>query len=142
MRKEVVHVCCLVITSTYHLYQVHAKAVLKDVEGAVPDEAPMMIWDDEIELGWSADEREGLREMGGFEARHSKYTVALRTVASRRAIVSILWLLRAVALLTGASRRLSTIRWMYSHVTTAHYGLLRLTIYRLQRLTMGYYGLL
>ena len=92
MRKEVVHVCCLVITSTYHLYQVHAKAVLKDVEGAVPDEAPMMIWDDEIELGWSADEREGLREMGGFEARHSKYTVALRTVASRRAIVSILWL--------------------------------------------------
>ena len=76
MRKEVVHVCCLVITSTYHLYQVHAKAVLKDVEGAVPDEAPMMIWDDEIELGWSADEREGLREMGGFEARHSKYTVA------------------------------------------------------------------
>lgn len=126
MRKEVVHVCCLLITSTYHLYQVHAKAVLKDVEGAVPDEAPMMIWDDEIELGWSADEREGLREMGGFEARHSKYTVALRTVA----------------LLTVASRRLSTIRWMYSHVTTAHYGLLRLTIYRLQRLTMGYYGLL
>ena len=49
--------------------QVHAKAVLKDVEGAVPDEAPMMIWDDEIELGWSADEVEALREMGGFEAR-------------------------------------------------------------------------
>ena len=48
--------------------QVHAKAVLKDVEGAVPDEAPMMIWDDEIELGWSADEVEALREMGGFEA--------------------------------------------------------------------------
>ena len=47
----------------------HAKAVLKDVEGAVPDEAPMMIWDDEIELGWSADEVEALREMGGFEAR-------------------------------------------------------------------------
>ena len=51
-------------------YQVHAKTVLKDVEGAVPDEAPMMIWDDEIELGWSSDEIEGLREMGGFEARH------------------------------------------------------------------------
>ena len=51
--------------------QVHAKAVLKDVEGAVPDEAPMMIWDDEIDLGWSEIEREGLREMGGFEARHS-----------------------------------------------------------------------
>lgn len=48
--------------------QVHAKAVLKDVEGAVPDEAPMMIWDDEIDLGWSSDEKEALREMGGFEA--------------------------------------------------------------------------
>ena len=54
--------------------QVHAKAVLKDVEGAVPDEAPMMIWDDEIDLGWSEIEREGLREMGGFEARHSEYS--------------------------------------------------------------------
>ena len=49
--------------------QVHAKAVLKDVEGAVPDEAPMMIWDDEIDLGWSAEEADGLKEMGGFEAR-------------------------------------------------------------------------
>jgi len=49
--------------------QVHAKAVLRDVEGAVPDEAPMMIWDDEIDLGWSADEVAALREMGGFEAR-------------------------------------------------------------------------
>ena len=49
--------------------EVHAKAVLKDVEGAVPDEAPMMIWDDEIELGWSSDEIAGLLEMGGFEAR-------------------------------------------------------------------------
>ena len=47
----------------------HAKAVLKDVEGAVPDEAPMMIWDDEIDLGWSSDEVAALREMGGFEAR-------------------------------------------------------------------------
>lgn len=55
-------------------YQVHAKTVLKDVEGAVPDEAPMMIWDDEIELGWSSDEIEGLREMGGFEARPYIYT--------------------------------------------------------------------
>ena len=58
----------------YHPLQVHAKAVLKDVEGAVPDEAPMMIWDDEIELGWSSDEIEGLREMGGFEARPYIYT--------------------------------------------------------------------
>ena len=41
--------------------QVHAKAVLKDVEGAVPDEAPMMIWDDEIDLGWSSDEVAALR---------------------------------------------------------------------------------
>ena len=47
----------------------HAKAVLKDVEGAVPDEAPMMIWDDEIDLGLSSDEVAALREMGGFEAR-------------------------------------------------------------------------
>ena len=49
--------------------QVHAKAVLKDVEGAVPDEAPMMIWDDEIDLSLSSDEVAALREMGGFEAR-------------------------------------------------------------------------
>ena len=39
------------------------------MEGAVPDEAPMMIWDDEIDLGWSSDEVAALREMGGFEAR-------------------------------------------------------------------------
>ena len=66
-RCERRYACYLVITPP----QVHAKAVLKDVEGAVPDEAPMMIWDDEIDLGWSEIEREGLREMGGFEARHS-----------------------------------------------------------------------
>ena len=49
--------------------QVHAKAVLRDVEGAVPDDAPMMIWDDEVALGWSAEEVAALHEMGGFEAR-------------------------------------------------------------------------
>ena len=82
--------------------QVHAKAVLKDVEGAVPDEAPMMIWDDEIDLGWSEIEREGLREMGGFEARHSseyshseyshsEYTVDALTMA----YYGLLWLTMA-----------------------------------------------
>ena len=39
------------------------------MEGAVPDDAPMMIWDDEVDLGWSAEEVKALREMGGFEAR-------------------------------------------------------------------------
>jgi hypothetical protein len=101
VRKEVVHVCCLLITSTYHLYQVHAKAVLKDVEGAVPDEAPMMIWDDEIELGWSADEREGLREMGGFEARHSKYTVWLYVLW-----LYLLWLRGALVQYGGCTHML------------------------------------
>ena len=81
----------------YHPYQVHAKAVLKDVEGAVPDEAPMMIWDDEIELGWSSDEIEGLREMGGFEACHYILTMPLYTYYGvlwlrGAAIVSILWM--------------------------------------------------
>lgn len=28
----------------------------------------MMIWEDEISLGWSPEEEEGLREMGGWEA--------------------------------------------------------------------------
>ena len=39
------------------------------MEGAVPDDAPMMIWDDEVALGWSAEEVAALHEMGGFEAR-------------------------------------------------------------------------
>ena len=92
--------------------QVHAKAVLKDVEGAVPDEAPMMIWDDEIDLGWSEIEREGLREMGGFEARHSseyshseyshsEYTVDALTMA----YYGLLWLTMAYYGLLWLTRR-------------------------------------
>ena len=37
--------------------EIHAKAVLRDALGAVPMEAPMMIWEDEIDLGWSDEER-------------------------------------------------------------------------------------
>ena len=48
--------------------EIHAKAMLRDPHGAVPMEAPMMIWDDEIAIPWSAEEREALLEMGGFEA--------------------------------------------------------------------------
>ena len=43
--------------------------MLRDVRGAVPAEAPMMIWDDEIRISWAEDEAEALREMGGFEVR-------------------------------------------------------------------------
>ncbi len=48
--------------------EVHAKAVLRDADGAVPDEAPMTIWQDDVQLEWSADEAAALREEGGFEA--------------------------------------------------------------------------
>ena len=48
--------------------EVHAKAVLKDSRGVVPAEAPMAIWQDEIELEWSEEEAAELRAMGGFEA--------------------------------------------------------------------------
>ena len=99
----------------YHPYQVHAKAVLKDVEGAVPDEAPMMIWDDEIELGWSSDEIEGLREMGGFEARHYILTMPLYTY------YGLLWLRGAPLYI------IVSIRWIYLYVyggSTCYRGLL------------------
>ena len=49
--------------------EIHAKAVLRDGLRAVPPATMMMIWDDEIGLGWSEEEAEGLAEMGGFEAR-------------------------------------------------------------------------
>lgn len=48
--------------------EVHAKAVLKDSLGIVPAEAPMVIWQDEIELEWSEEEAAELRAMGDFEA--------------------------------------------------------------------------
>lgn len=49
--------------------EIHGKAVLRDVRRAVPSEAPMMIWEDEICLGWEEEEADELRAMGGFEAR-------------------------------------------------------------------------
>ncbi|KAL1511663.1 hypothetical protein AB1Y20_004953 [Prymnesium parvum] len=48
--------------------EVHAKAVLRDRVGAVPQDAPMLIWDDDVSLGWSDEEREELRGLGGWEA--------------------------------------------------------------------------
>ena len=48
--------------------EVHAKAVLRDPVGAVPQEAPMMIFEDEVSLPWTPDERADLLSMGAFEA--------------------------------------------------------------------------
>lgn len=48
--------------------EVHAKAILRDSASAVPSEAPMTIFEDEIVLEWSKDEKEALASMGGFEA--------------------------------------------------------------------------
>jgi glycine/D-amino acid oxidase-like deaminating enzyme len=48
--------------------EIHAKAMLRDPLGAVPMTAPMMIWEDEVELRWTDEERTALLEMGGFEA--------------------------------------------------------------------------
>ena len=39
------------------------------MRGAVPAEAPMMIWDDEIRISWAEEEAGALRDMGGFEVR-------------------------------------------------------------------------
>jgi glycine/D-amino acid oxidase-like deaminating enzyme len=33
--------------------EIHSKTVLKDVDGVVPFDAPMMIWDDHVDLDWS-----------------------------------------------------------------------------------------
>ena len=46
--------------------------MLRDTHGAVPMTAPMMIWEDEVSLDWSDEEREALEEMGGFEATLAK----------------------------------------------------------------------
>ena len=48
--------------------EIHAKAMLSDVEGAVPSDAPMMIYEDDVTLPWSEEEAEALESMGGFEA--------------------------------------------------------------------------
>ena len=48
--------------------EVHAKAILRDDLGTVPMTAPMMIFEDEVTLNWSDEERSALLEMGGFEA--------------------------------------------------------------------------
>jgi glycine/D-amino acid oxidase-like deaminating enzyme len=48
--------------------EVHAKAVLRDERGAVPMSVPMMIWEDAVSLPWSAEDRDSLGALGGFEA--------------------------------------------------------------------------
>ena len=48
--------------------EVHAKAMLRDEHQAVPSEAPMMIFEDEVTISWEEEEREALLGMGGFEA--------------------------------------------------------------------------
>ena len=48
--------------------EVHAKVMLRDDQGAVPPEAPMMIYEDDVTLPWSDEEADALRGMGGFEA--------------------------------------------------------------------------
>ena len=64
--------------------EIAAKAVLCDALGAVPMEAPMMIWEDEIDLGWSDEERADLLSMGGLEASLAKPLPA-RTCGRTRA---------------------------------------------------------
>ena len=45
--------------------EVHSKVVLHDALGVVDcDVAPMLIWDDSVQLPWTADEAEMLRDMG------------------------------------------------------------------------------
>jgi len=51
------------------LNEIHGKVVLKDVLEVVPNDAPMMIFDDPINLEWSPEEREMLAEMGPSEQR-------------------------------------------------------------------------
>lgn len=48
--------------------EIHGKAMLRDVLEAVPMDAPMMIFEDEVKLEWSEDERDILLEIGGFDA--------------------------------------------------------------------------
>ena len=38
---------------------------MNDVLGVIPDGSPMMIWDDEVTLKWTDEEKEMLAEMGG-----------------------------------------------------------------------------
>ena len=74
--------------------EIHAKAVLRDALGAVPMEAPMMIWEDEIDLGWSDEERADLLSMGGFEASLAKPLPAgahLRPYPGATGSVLMLW---------------------------------------------------
>ena len=74
--------------------EIHAKAVLRDALEAVPMEAPMMIWEDEIDLGWSDEERADLLSMGGFEASLAKPLPAgahLRPYPGATGSVLMLW---------------------------------------------------
>ena len=50
--------------------EVHSKVVMKDELRAVPcEEAPMLIWDDEVTLPWTEEEQEMLAAMGPDERR-------------------------------------------------------------------------
>lgn len=50
-------------------HEVHSKVIMQDVLEKVPGTAPMMIWNDPIDLKWSDDERKMLAEMEGYEAK-------------------------------------------------------------------------
>lgn len=86
-------------------HEVHSKVIMQDVLEKVPGEAPMMIWNDPVELKWSEEEREMLAEMGGYAlslvlsylfflvlfpflssktSYHRKYTLTIRNRAVQR----------------------------------------------------------
>lgn len=44
--------------------ELHLKVAFKDHLGVIPRDAPMIIWSDPQHIDWSAEEREGLAEMG------------------------------------------------------------------------------
>jgi sarcosine oxidase, subunit beta len=44
--------------------ELHLKVAFRDHLGIIPREAPMIIWSDPQRIGWSAEERTGLEEMG------------------------------------------------------------------------------
>jgi glycine/D-amino acid oxidase-like deaminating enzyme len=47
--------------------EVHLKAAFRDTLGAIPRDAPMLIWTDHQRLAWSAEEREALTREGRAE---------------------------------------------------------------------------
>jgi len=49
--------------------EVHAKVIMRDELGVIPSTAPLIIWDDPIDLPWTPSEREDLKSIGGLEAK-------------------------------------------------------------------------